>query len=191
MTAKQDRGEETKAPIGRLSEGQRQCLRLVHEHKTSKEIALILGISRFTVDQRIERACRSLGVEGRGKAALLLAEHERGVPPERLVYDSLDIADGPEVEAPPGSPIGPRPVEGSQVAQEQAAYDAAPRHGSPIWRVLAPRGEADDLTSAARIKWIVQLTVQIVAAALILLAIAQAASTIAERTWPAKSMNTQ
>lgn len=190
MTAKSDEGEDASSPTDKLSEGQRECLRLVHEHKTSKEIALILGISRFTVDQRIERACRTLGVEGRGKAALMLAEHERGTSPERLVYGPFDIAGEHDGKAPMAPPTGAGPIEASHVAQGQAAYDASPGNGHSIWRALVPGGNADDLTSATRVKWIVQLTIQLVVAVLILLAIAQAASTVVEQIWPAKTLTT-
>lgn len=190
MTVKPHESEDASSPIDKLSEGQRECLRLVHEHRTSKEIALILGISHFTVDQRIERACRVLGVEGRGKAAMLLAEHERGNPPERLVYGPPDIAGEPSAEAPMAPPTGAGPIEASHVAQGQAAYDASPGSGRSIWRAMVPGGNADDLTSAARVKWIVQLTIQLVVAVLVLLAIAQAASTVVERIWPAKTLTT-
>lgn len=62
--------------IGRLNRGQRECLRLVLMHKTSKEIAQQLGISPHTVDQRIRYAIRTLGVRTRGEAALQLLSDE-------------------------------------------------------------------------------------------------------------------
>ena len=87
----------------RLTEGQRACLRLVLEHKTSKEIALALGISPDTVDKRLKTAVRTLGVHGRVAAAMMVREH--GVAPEgyqRLVYQPPDLGPVPrtgEVEA--------------------------------------------------------------------------------------------
>ena len=59
--------------IARLSQGQRECLELVNQHLSSKEIALRLGISPHTVDQRVRQALQILGVEKRGEAARLVA----------------------------------------------------------------------------------------------------------------------
>ena len=57
-----------------LSEGQKACLRLVDDHHTSKEIARILGISPFTVDQRLD-------------AAKIFAAIEEGMISEPFVYE--------------------------------------------------------------------------------------------------------
>lgn len=62
--------------IGRLSEGQKDCLRLVLAHMTSKEIARRLGVSSHTVDQRLRYAIRTLGARTRMQAALKLSEAE-------------------------------------------------------------------------------------------------------------------
>jgi len=42
--------------VAKLSEGQLDCLRLVDQHLSSKEIAVELGISPHTVDQRIRQS---------------------------------------------------------------------------------------------------------------------------------------
>jgi len=68
---------EIAARIARLSAGELQCLRLVDEHRSSKEIAAMLGISPHTVDQRIRQALETLGVERRSQAARLVAQHRR------------------------------------------------------------------------------------------------------------------
>ena len=70
------------------------------------------------------------------------------------------------------------------IAQGQAAYGLAPGKTDSVWRILVPGGKPDDLTQVMRLKWIAQLIVQIVIALLVLLAIAEAASSIAERVWP-------
>lgn len=59
--------------IDQLTPGQIDCLLLVHQHLTSKEIAPRLGISRHTVDQRIRLALRTLGCKRRAHAAQLVA----------------------------------------------------------------------------------------------------------------------
>lgn len=57
-----------------LTQGQIDCLLLVAQHFTSKEIASILGISRHTVDQRIRLAIQTLRVKRRGAAARMVVE---------------------------------------------------------------------------------------------------------------------
>jgi DNA-binding CsgD family transcriptional regulator len=72
--------------IARLSAGQLDCLLLVDQHLSSKEIAVELKISPHTVDQRIRQALQILGVERRTQAARLVARH-RG-PYQRLIHQS-------------------------------------------------------------------------------------------------------
>ena len=86
--------------VARLSEGQRQCLALVDEHLSSKEIALKLGISPHTVDQRVRQSLQILGVEKRGEAARLVAAAVRdGQAPayQRLIHQPpyIDAAPAP------------------------------------------------------------------------------------------------
>jgi DNA-binding CsgD family transcriptional regulator len=77
---------------GKITAKQAQVLNLVLKHMTSKEIALKLGISPYTVDKHIQTACRTLGVENRREAALFIAND---LPPEPLVTQSLGIASEP------------------------------------------------------------------------------------------------
>ena len=70
-----------------LSEGQKACLRLVDDHHTSKEIARILGISPFTVDQRLDAARRKLNAASRKDAAKIFAAIEEGTISEPFVYE--------------------------------------------------------------------------------------------------------
>jgi DNA-binding CsgD family transcriptional regulator len=71
-----------------LTEGQKACLRLVDDHHTSKEIARILGISPFTVDQRLDAARRKLGAASRKDAAKIFVRIEQGGISEPLVYEA-------------------------------------------------------------------------------------------------------
>ena len=61
--------------VARLTAGQLDCLRLVDQHLSSKEIATELNISPHTVDQRIRQALSILGVERRAQAARLVAQY--------------------------------------------------------------------------------------------------------------------
>ncbi len=67
--------EEANA-IEQLTQGQIDCLLLVHQHLTSKEIGPRLGISPHTVDQRIRTALRILGCKRRAEAAKLVASKQ-------------------------------------------------------------------------------------------------------------------
>lgn len=86
------RDDDAALRIARLTAGQLDCLRLVNEHLSSKEIAAELGISPHTVDQRIRQALHILGVERRAQAARFVAQYSR--PYQRLIHQSPDIPGG-------------------------------------------------------------------------------------------------
>ena len=88
-----DRASEPgSSPVSRLSKGQLDCLLLVDQHLSSKEIAVELGISPHTVDQRIRLALQILNVERRSHAARMVAR-ELG-PYQRLIHQSPHIEGG-------------------------------------------------------------------------------------------------
>ena len=76
----------------RLTEGQKDCLRLVEQLLTSKEIARKLDISPFTVDQRLDAARRKLGAQNRKEAAIKFAAIEAGQLSEPFVYETQPVA---------------------------------------------------------------------------------------------------
>lgn len=86
--------------VAKLTEGQLKCLRLVDQHLSSKEIAVELGISPHTVDQRIRQALQVLGVTRRAQAARIVSQHCE--PYQRLIHQT------PYIEAPaaPGEQVG-------------------------------------------------------------------------------------
>jgi DNA-binding CsgD family transcriptional regulator len=81
--------------VARLTPGQVECLLLVDRHHSSKEIAVRLGISPHTVDQRIRGALEKLGVERRGEAARIVAAAiaAEGLAYQRLIHQSPHIDD--------------------------------------------------------------------------------------------------
>jgi DNA-binding CsgD family transcriptional regulator len=79
--------------IDRLTDRERECLRLVHAHMNSKQIARQLGIRPSTVDRHCENAARKLNASGRIDAALLLLA-EQSVPNDS-VSESTPIAAAP------------------------------------------------------------------------------------------------
>ena len=74
------------ARVSKLSSGQLDCLLLVDQHLSSKEIAAELKISPHTVDQRIRQALSILGVERRTQAARVVAQANG--PYQRLIHQS-------------------------------------------------------------------------------------------------------
>lgn len=72
--------------VAKLTPGQLDCLRLVAQHLSSKEIAVELEISPHTVDQRIRQALQTLGVSRRSHAARIVAQHCE--PYQRLIHQS-------------------------------------------------------------------------------------------------------
>ena len=74
-----------------LNEGQRECLRLVMTHMTSKEISRKLNISSHTVDQRLRDAMRIMGAGSRFEAARKFFEDTEGRPYQPLIYQSPDV----------------------------------------------------------------------------------------------------
>lgn len=61
---------------GSLSDGQMECLQLIGQNLTSKEIAARLGISPHTVDKRVKKALRKLGAPDRRQAARLVQQKQ-------------------------------------------------------------------------------------------------------------------
>jgi hypothetical protein len=81
------------ARFDRLSEGQKECLRLFHARWEIKDIARQIGRSPVTVNQRLAAARKHLGVDRSAEAARLLAEHENGTyTPPPYVPDTIPEA---------------------------------------------------------------------------------------------------
>ncbi len=74
-----------------LTEAQIECLRMVAMHKTSKEIARELGISPYTVDQRLDLAREKLEVATRKQAAIKFIQLENIDLSERFVYEQPSL----------------------------------------------------------------------------------------------------
>ncbi len=103
---------EMTARVRRLTPGQLDCLRLVDQHLNSKEIAVELGISPHTVDQRVRQALAILGVERRSQAARMVSQHSG--PYQRLIHQT------PHIEPDP-SPVHPEATVGIQIRHADRA----------------------------------------------------------------------
>src|SRR6476469_3479540 len=71
-----DRPEITDPSVGLLTPRERECLRLVDQHLSSKQIARELGMSKTSVDTYCDRARRKLGVPDRYEAARMLRQSD-------------------------------------------------------------------------------------------------------------------
>jgi DNA-binding CsgD family transcriptional regulator len=94
-----------------LSEGEKQCLRLVAQGFNSKEIARQLHVSEHTVDQRVRITLRKFGVPSRKEAARLFVSAEQLSPQngtyQPLIYQSQPLASDPEPASSMAQPDGP------------------------------------------------------------------------------------
>jgi DNA-binding CsgD family transcriptional regulator len=128
--------------VERLSERQKQCLRLVYERHTSKEIGRHLGLSFDTVDQHVKRAMQILGSSSRGEAARTLIAHESGHP-QLLVTQPEGVADRiPELPSP---------------LQANGAASVFKTLLSALFGLPAVGGEENDLSAKARLAHILRI----------------------------------
>jgi len=109
-----------------LSEGEKQCLRLVSQGYNSKEIARQLHISEHTVDQRVRTSLRKFGVPSRKEAARLFVSVEQPQPQtgtyQPLIHQS--------------EPLASDPVPASSLAQPDRP-DERTQHNRLLKRILA------------------------------------------------------
>lgn len=116
-----------------LTERERECLRLVHAHHNSKQIARALGIKPGTVDKHCENAARKLQVDSRIAAALALAALE--ATPNGSHPDALPMAGAVTVglnDAAEGKPHDAyrRHYSASQLARDGSHSNGAGYHGN-------------------------------------------------------------
>jgi len=154
-------GEELAARVARLSAGQLDCLLLVNEHLSSKEIATELDISPHTVDQRIRGALHILGVERRSQAARIVAQHSG--PYQRLIHQSPHI-EGSSASGHPEAAVRNQirhadragEAEGAGFRTEQRAVAFGPSLFLPFATRSYPRNE---MTVGQRLFWIVMIAI--------------------------------
>ena len=143
--------------VARLTRGQLDCLLLVDQHLSSKEIAAELNISPHTVDQRIRIALQTLGVERRTHAARLVAQHH--APYQRLIHQSPYI----EIEPPSDESVG---AISNQIRHADRAggtgepdlnteQRAASSWSSLPWPVATRSHPRNEMSVGLRLLWIV------------------------------------
>ena len=161
----------------RLTEKQRVCLDLLIEHKTSKEIARLLGISKHTVDQRLNLARDTLGAQDRNGTAFLYRQWKEKY--DRVTYDTV------EVPSPPALVRSEFPDGGSPNLME--LRDSSALGGVPSGNRLPFRGLFKRDHGPAKRLWIytagLALTVWIILGGL---GVAQALKQLLSRSPPVK-----
>ena len=85
-------GERSSLGLNKLSAAQVETLQHVYAHRSSKEIARIMGVSPHTVDERLRRAIRILGVNSRIEAARLVAGNTEPETYQPLIYQPPQLA---------------------------------------------------------------------------------------------------
>lgn len=78
-----------------LTDMQKRCLRLVAANRTSKEIAIEVGLTPMTVDQYLSRATAQLGAANRREAARILLEDDDQSAFRQFEFKPADLA-GPQ-----------------------------------------------------------------------------------------------
>ena len=106
--------------VSRLSDLEKEVLRLYLASSDPKEIALKIGRSPHTVEQRLTRARRNLGVRRSLDAAHMLARIEHGPTYEGAIPAVPDVPDDPlpgvilpsSTEGPPAISLRPYATKG-------------------------------------------------------------------------------
>jgi DNA-binding CsgD family transcriptional regulator len=159
------------AKVARLTDKQRECMRLVVMRKSSKEIARELGIAKPTVDQRVANARQILGARNRDEAAIMFARGDQQY--DRVIYDPTRVpADQffaessiPEARQDFGLRLEEAAIPYSGIIEQQST--SLPYFGwSPSF----------DIGTYGRLLIIVGLTVGILSIVLIALAVAESLS---------------
>lgn len=148
--------------IARLTDQQRACLRHVYAHRTSKEIAPILGIEPGSVDQHIKAAMRTLGVGDRRTAAKVFAEYEGREDQPAVAYPPLNPGYPPDpynFVPPIVSGWQPNEPAGGSMREEQAFFRVATPVGSPNFQFPIGSSKPGDLNWPARLVWIAVIAI--------------------------------
>jgi DNA-binding CsgD family transcriptional regulator len=149
--------------IERLTDKQRECLRMVYRHMETKEIARALGLSPDGVAQRIKTAMKTLGVDRRRDAARILAEAEGLAPYPRQVYQSRDIASAPEpaMLAPSTEGAWQSGSSGAAMREEQATFLVVSQSRKPPLPLPKRGARPNDVGWQLRLAWIAGIAIGI------------------------------
>jgi DNA-binding CsgD family transcriptional regulator len=154
-----DATDEMAARVARLTRGQLDCLRLVDQLLSSKEIATELKISPHTVDQRIRQALAILGVERRAQAARIVSRYTGSY--QRLIHQLPYIVGD-------ASPSQPEAAVSNQIRHADRAGEAGEagflteQRPASVWPSLQPpfatrSNPRNEMNVGQRLFWIVAI----------------------------------
>ncbi|MCW1381315.1 helix-turn-helix transcriptional regulator [Novosphingobium sp. KCTC 2891] len=131
MTALQLPGDE--GPLDALTSKQRAVLDLLIQHKTSKEISRLLGISPHTVDQRIMLARAKLQVATRGEVAQAYRRllDEQRIPAPNGIYER-SVYGSSHVEVPGSAMHSPDREDEVPVRQPNKLFRSLPSQAAAV-----------------------------------------------------------
>ncbi len=161
---------DTGASTALVNQKQLDCLQLVAQNYSSKEIARQLGISRFTVDQRLRIACQKLGATTRFEAARLVGNFTPEPICEEFAYQPSYIVDPLEPQmmrqsfssAGMASDAELNYAESYELRDAQGYFPTASSSSQLsmfAWPNPLSGGESNDLTVFQRAVWILVLTI--------------------------------
>ena len=148
--------------VARLTRGQLDCLRLVNDHLSSKEIAGQLDISPHTVDQRIRGALHIRGVERRSQAARIVARF--GGEYQRLIHQSPHIERRPH-DGHPEAAIGYQIRHADRAGEAVATVSGTEHLGSVAFApslqlpFATRRNPRNEMTVGQRLFWIAMIAI--------------------------------
>lgn len=156
---------------GLLTDKQTEVLDLVLLHKSSKDIARTLGISPYTVDQRITAARRKFRVDSRAELARAYMQYRDVCGP--TAYEFSHLAETAQDEHQPGQALPEEPV--------LELADAIPLRWNAMWQdqsfLLAGLEELDRRAGpAGRLSIVGMLALALAIAALVMASLAETLS---------------
>ena len=160
--ASEHSSEDPLAPrVAKLTAAQLDCLRLVDQHLSSKEIAAELGISPHTVDQRIRQSLAILGVERRSQAARIVSQYSG--PYQRLIHQTPYIPAKPE-QGHPGAAVSHQIRHADRAGEAGGAGFLTEQRPASFWPSLQPpfatrSNPRNEMSVSQRLFWIVMIAI--------------------------------
>ncbi len=145
--------------IAKLTDRQRECLRLAARPMTSKEIGLALNLSHRTVEGHLNAAVQTLQAGSRFAAARSLTQFETHHPYKLPEYSNSIVSAAEPVNKYASTMDGDR-GSAQQVQEERAPFQIPPSGQSSVLKLLpipAARGAHNDLKRSHRLFWILFL----------------------------------
>ena len=147
--------------VARLTGGQLDCLKLVDQHLSSKEIAAELGISPHTVDQRVRQSLQILGVERRSQAARIVAQYSG--PYQRLIHQAPYIPAEPRTGHPEAA-VSHQIRHADRAGEAGGASFLTEQRPASFWPSLQPpfatrSNPRNEMSVGQRLFWIVAIAI--------------------------------